>query len=106
MIVFFFEVGDDTLAATCKFVSLRKGDEIQLSWVAIYTLRGFVVDENLSLANMIFVLEQFFLKVGVKKLRFKPAYNPYTEPSMEVCAHSYNGTHFLSLSLLLSLFAI
>jgi hypothetical protein len=24
------------------------------------------------------------LYVGIKKLRFKPAYNPYTEPSMEI----------------------
>lgn len=30
------------------------------------------------------MLEQFFLKTGIGQLRFKPAYNPYTEPSMEV----------------------
>jgi len=24
---------------------------------------------------------------GIKKLRFKPAYNPYTEPSMEVFSY-------------------
>ena len=35
-------------------------------------------------ANILQVLEQFFLKIGVNQLRFKPAYNPYTEPSMEV----------------------
>jgi len=49
-----------------------------------HQIEGFVVDRNLSLAHMMHVLEQFFLKIGVKKLRFKPAYNPYTEPSMEV----------------------
>lgn len=26
----------------------------------------------------------FFDRLGLKKLRFKPAYNPYTEPSMEI----------------------
>lgn len=29
-------------------------------------------------------MQEFFEKTGNKKLRFKPAYNPYTEPSMEV----------------------
>ena len=32
------------------------------------------------------VLHQFFKKLGIEKLRFKPAYNPYTEPSMEIFA--------------------
>jgi hypothetical protein len=27
-----------------------------------------------------------FAKMGIHKLRFKPAYNPYTEPSMEILA--------------------
>ena len=26
----------------------------------------------------------FFKKMGIEDLRFKPAYNPYTEPSMEI----------------------
>lgn len=29
-------------------------------------------------------LEEFFAKLGLENLRFKPAYNPYTEPSMEI----------------------
>lgn len=29
-------------------------------------------------------LEYFFAQLGIRGLRFKPAYNPYTEPSMEV----------------------
>ena len=28
---------------------------------------------------------------GMKKLRFKPAYNPYTEPSMEIFGY-HEGT--------------
>ncbi len=27
---------------------------------------------------------QFFSRLGLRKLRFKPAFNPYTEPSMEI----------------------
>jgi phenylalanyl-tRNA synthetase alpha chain len=34
-------------------------------------------------------LYEFFSKLGITKLQFKPAYNPYTEPSMEVfCYHA------------------
>lgn len=29
-------------------------------------------------------MKAFYAKTGNHKLRFKPAYNPYTEPSMEV----------------------
>jgi len=29
-------------------------------------------------------MEIFFSKMGIEDLRFKPAYNPYTEPSMEI----------------------
>ncbi len=49
-----------------------------------HQVEGFVVDRNLSLANMMHTLNQFFRKIGVEQLRFKPAYNPYTEPSMEI----------------------
>lgn len=33
------------------------------------------------------VLHEFFKKLGIEKLRFKPAYNPYTEPSMEIFSY-------------------
>ena len=49
-----------------------------------HQVEGFVVDRNLSLANMMHTLNQFFRRIGVEQLRFKPAYNPYTEPSMEI----------------------
>jgi phenylalanyl-tRNA synthetase alpha chain len=31
-------------------------------------------------------MQTFFAKMGLHNLRFKPAYNPYTEPSMEIFA--------------------
>ncbi len=46
-----------------------------------------VADKPLSLANLIAILKEFYKKMGVKKLRFKPTYNPYTEPSMEIFAY-------------------
>lgn len=29
-------------------------------------------------------MSSFFAEMGITNLRFKPAYNPYTEPSMEI----------------------
>lgn len=49
-----------------------------------HQVEGFVVDRNLSLANMMHMLNQFFRRIGIEQLRFKPAFNPYTEPSMEI----------------------
>jgi len=43
-----------------------------------------VADYNLSLGDLIGTITEFFKKIGITNLRFKPAYNPYTEPSMEI----------------------
>jgi len=49
-----------------------------------HQVEGFVADRNLGLGHLIGVLKEFFARVGISRLRFKPAYNPYTEPSMEI----------------------
>jgi phenylalanyl-tRNA synthetase alpha chain len=40
----------------------------------------------LSLGNLIGVINTFFNQIGITQIRFKPAFNPYTEPSMEIFA--------------------
>nr|BAN20964.1 phenylalanyl-tRNA synthetase alpha chain [Riptortus pedestris] len=51
-------------------------------------IEGLVADYDLSLGDLIGVINQFFNKIGFDKVKFKPAYNPYTEPSMEIfCYH-------------------
>jgi len=47
-------------------------------------IEGLVADYNLTLGNLMAVIKQFFHKLGITNLKFKPAYNPYTEPSMEI----------------------
>lgn len=49
-----------------------------------HQVEGLVADYDLSLRDLMGMLATFFQKIGIKQLRFKPAYNPYTEPSMEV----------------------
>ena len=43
-----------------------------------------MADRGLSLGDLIGVIAEFFRRLGITNLRFKPAYNPYTEPSMEI----------------------
>lgn len=49
-----------------------------------HQVEGLVADYNLTLGNLIAIIKTFFEKIGITQLRFKPAYNPYTEPSMEI----------------------
>eukprot|EP00128_Syssomonas_multiformis_P002362 Colp12_sorted_trinity150504_noHs@7044 len=52
-----------------------------------HQIEGLVADHNLTLGDLIGVISEFFKKMGIEKLRFKPAYNPYTEPSMEIFSY-------------------
>ncbi|KAF7127961.1 hypothetical protein RHSIM_Rhsim11G0177200 [Rhododendron simsii] len=52
-----------------------------------HQIEGLVCDRGLSLGDLIGVLNNFFLRLGMSKLKFKPAYNPYTEPSMEIFSY-------------------
>ncbi len=51
-------------------------------------VEGIVVDPNLSLRNLLGVLEMFAREVaGADRVRFKPDYFPFTEPSVELNAY-------------------
>ncbi|XVF67722.1 hypothetical protein PTKIN_Ptkin10aG0144700 [Pterospermum kingtungense] len=52
-----------------------------------HQIEGLVCDRGLTLGDLIGVLNDFFSRLGMSKLRFKPAYNPYTEPSMEIFSY-------------------
>ncbi|MGC8913015.1 MAG: phenylalanine--tRNA ligase subunit alpha [Thermoplasmata archaeon] len=47
-------------------------------------IEGIVVEENASLAMLIGILREFYKRVGFYKVKFHPAYFPFTEPSLEV----------------------
>jgi phenylalanyl-tRNA synthetase alpha chain len=49
-----------------------------------HQVEGVIGDYNITLGDLIGFMQRFFGKMGVKQLRFKPAYNPYTEPSLEI----------------------
>ncbi|KAK7695430.1 hypothetical protein QCA50_000066 [Cerrena zonata] len=51
-----------------------------------HQVEGVVADRGLTLADLIGFMRVFFKKMGLENIRFKPAYNPYTEPSLEIFA--------------------
>jgi len=51
-------------------------------------VEGIVVDENLTLRDLLGVLAKFAREIaGADKVRFKPDYFPFTEPSVELSAY-------------------
>ena len=45
-----------------------------------HQVEGVLADYDITLGSLIKFMEDFFSKMGVENLKFKPTYNPYTEP--------------------------
>lgn len=71
-----------------KFFSIDKvfrNETVDATHLAeFHQIEGVVVGKNLGLKELINVIQMFFKKLGIENLRFKAAFNPYTEPSMEI----------------------
>lgn len=50
-------------------------------------LEGIVMDEDVSFANLLGILREFYNRMGFTSVRFKPSYYPYTEPSLDAEVH-------------------
>ncbi|MBI4173930.1 MAG: phenylalanine--tRNA ligase subunit alpha [Candidatus Aenigmarchaeota archaeon] len=46
-------------------------------------IEGIVADESVTFRNLLGYLKEFYLRMGFEKVRFRPAYFPYTEMSVE-----------------------
>ena len=55
-----------------------------------HQVEGLVCGAGVTLGDLIGTLRTFFERLGLRgdRIRFKPAYNPYTEPSMEIFSYS------------------
>ena len=49
-----------------------------------YQIEGIIHEENTNFKQLIGVLKEFYKRMGFEKIRFRPGYFPYTEPSMEI----------------------
>jgi phenylalanyl-tRNA synthetase alpha chain len=46
-------------------------------------LEGVVMDKDMSFADLLGLLAEFYHRMGFEEIRFRPGYFPYTEPSVE-----------------------
>jgi len=71
-----------------KFFSVGKCFRNEtVDWSHLFELvqvEGIVIDENNNLRNLLGYLKEFFKKLGFEKIRIRPGYFPYTEPSAEI----------------------
>ncbi|NIO22424.1 MAG: phenylalanine--tRNA ligase subunit alpha [Candidatus Aenigmarchaeota archaeon] len=70
-----------------KFFSFGKNFRNEtLDWSHLFELiqtDGIVVDPDANFRHLLGYLREFFRKMGFEKIRFRPAYFPYTEMSVE-----------------------
>lgn len=75
-----------------KFFSVGKcfrNEKVDWNHLAeFYQTDGIVVGEGVNLRHLLGYLARFLRKMGISDFRFRPAYFPYTEPSVE--AEVYN----------------
>ncbi|MFA5020105.1 MAG: phenylalanine--tRNA ligase subunit alpha [Candidatus Pacearchaeota archaeon] len=71
-----------------KFFSLGKNFRNEtVDWshgFEFYQTEGIVIDPDVNFRHLLGYLNEFYLKMGFEKVRFRPGYFPYTEPSVEV----------------------
>jgi phenylalanyl-tRNA synthetase alpha chain len=49
-----------------------------------YQTEGIVVSKKVNLKDLLGYLKEFYKKMGFSKVKFRPGYFPYTEPSVEI----------------------
>lgn len=62
-----------------------------------HQIEGVVIGELLSVRTLMGYLTYFYQRLGFEKVKFKPTYNPYTEPSLEVFAYHPPSQKYLEV---------
>ena len=52
--------------------------------IEFHQLDGLVIEDGFNFRDLLGVLKEIFYQIGIKEIKFKPAYFPFTEPSVEV----------------------
>jgi len=72
----------------CKVFSIgrvfRKENIDSTHLPEFYQIEGIIHEDGCNFKQLIGVLKEFYSRMGFEKIRFRPGYFPYTEPSMEV----------------------
>lgn len=49
-----------------------------------HQIEGIIYEENANFGMLKGILKEFYSRMGFEKIRFRPSYFPYTEPSLEI----------------------
>jgi len=52
-----------------------------------HQIEGIVMDEKVSFRDLLGLIKEFYARLGLKDVRFRPSYFPYTEPSAEAVVY-------------------
>ncbi|MFH0713395.1 MAG: phenylalanine--tRNA ligase subunit alpha [Candidatus Micrarchaeota archaeon] len=81
-------LGKGEIKIPCKFFSIDRvfrNEAIDRTHLPeFHQIEGFVAADGMNLRNLMGMFTEFYNKIGISKIRFKPVFNPYTEPSMEI----------------------
>jgi phenylalanyl-tRNA synthetase alpha chain len=58
---------------------------------------GIIIDEEANLASLMGTLQEFYSKMGFGRVKFKPAFYPYTEPSIDVVVYMESRGKWLEM---------
>lgn len=47
-------------------------------------IEGYIIDENANFDMLVSIIREFYSRMGFDQIRIRPAYFPYTEPSLEL----------------------
>jgi phenylalanyl-tRNA synthetase alpha chain len=62
-----------------------------------HQIEGFIMDKGLTLRDLMGYIAEFYRRMGITKIKFRPTYNPYTEPSMEALGWSEELGRYVEL---------
>jgi phenylalanyl-tRNA synthetase alpha chain len=58
---------------------------------------GIVIDREANLATLLGTLGEFYRKMGFDRVKFKPAFYPYTEPSVDVVVYMESRQRWIEM---------
>ncbi|MEM3742372.1 MAG: phenylalanine--tRNA ligase subunit alpha [Nitrososphaerota archaeon] len=62
-----------------------------------HQIEGIVMDKNVCFRDLIGLIKEFYSRLGLKDVRFRPSYFPYTEPSAEAIVYLREKNTWLEL---------
>ncbi len=84
----FFRNNDKAPIKVFSIDRVFRNEKVDKSHLAEFTqIEGIVIDNNVTLCDLIGVLSEFYKKMGFEKIITRPGFFPYTEPSMEIAVY-------------------